>query len=87
MQEYHQKKKIFFFLQLPPTGQAPPTQEGGDMSKPAFPAYQQNTEQQSAGMPEGPVRHASKIPPVGAGCKLMHPEDDLSLVRVWVCFI
>ena len=87
----HYWKKItdpqIFFLQLPPPiGQAPPTQGGGDMSKPAFPAYQ-NTEQQPASIPEGPVRQASKIPAVGAGCKLMHPEDDLSLVRSWVCSI
>jgi len=29
-----------------------------------------------------PVAHSSapKVPPVGANCKLVHPEDDLSLV-------
>ena len=33
-------------------------------------------------LPEVNRRPAEKVPSVGAGCKLMHPEDDLSLVSV-----
>lgn len=62
-----------------PGGMSGPPGPGGDPHKPAFPAYQ-NAEQ-PMGLSEAPARQASKIPPVGAGCKLMHPEDDLSLVR------
>ena len=31
-------------------------------------------------LPEVTRRPAEKVPSVGPGCKLMHPEDDLSLV-------
>lgn len=33
-------------------------------------------------LPEMNRRPAEKVPSVGAGCRLMHPEDDLSLVSV-----
>lgn len=68
-------------IQPLPVGQGPPPQGGGisgEPPKPAFPAYQ--NADQPIGLPEGPMRQASKVAPVGAGCKLMHPEDDISLV-------
>ena len=35
-------------------------------------------------LPEVSRKPAEKVPSVGPGCKLMHPEDDLSLVS---CFL
>ena len=62
--------------QVPPQGGMPGPSDGPP--KPTFPAYQ-NAEQ-AVNLPEAPVRQANKVPPVGAGCKLVHPEEDLSLV-------
>ncbi len=63
----------------------PPLIEGvpGSLSgppKPAFPAYQ-NADNMSLPT-ENPLRQANKLPPVGAGCKLIHPEEDLSMVSL-----
>ena len=58
----------------------PPTLPG-EAPKPTFPAYQQP--QLSVGvasLPDAPTRPVPKVTPVGPGCKLIHPEDDLSLV-------
>lgn len=65
-----------------PPPSEPPAQGPGDLPKPTFPAYQNAPEQPPMGLPEGPPRQAEKVLPVGAGCKLMHPEDDLSLEEV-----
>ena len=76
---------------FPGGAQPPPRARGPSFSqmpmdgppKPAFPAYQNLDSTATATcLPDVPVRQASKIPPVGAGCKLIHPEDDLSMVSV-----
>ena len=49
--------------------------------KPTFPAYQHLPGGSGmASLPEPPSRRVNMVPPVGAGCKLMHPDDDISLV-------
>ena len=62
--------------------------------RPVFPAYHQQQQPPASSepgrgnaaggmaptLPEVVRKPAEKVPPVGAGCKLMHPEDDLSLV-------
>lgn len=71
--------------QPPPPGPSrPPLPPGGPTDgspRPAFPAYQ-NSEAPPPGppRPEAPAKTATKVPPVGAGCKLVHPEEDLSMV-------
>ena len=84
-------------LHQPPTNDgmtsfsaAPP---GGNPPGPAFPAGAPSSSssfQQSSSavvsLPQAPSKPVSKVLPVGAGCKLMHPEDDLSLVRtIYMC--
>lgn len=64
---------------------APPFQTSVPQPQPTFPAYQgqQSTDGGAppvATLPEAPVRVAAKVPPVGANCKLMHPEEDISMV-------
>lgn len=63
----------------PGIGGPPPRGPMDGPPKPAFPAYQ-NMETPAASLPDVPVRQVSKVLPVGAGCKLIHPEDDLSMV-------
>lgn len=65
--------------QAGPSGNGP---SGGDPApRPTFPAYQQPQLSESvASLPDAPSRPVSKVTPVGPGCKLIHPEDDLSLV-------
>ena len=74
---------------MPSASQPPPVITGGNGPKPVFPAYQQPPSGEPSGeaargmapvLPEVPRRQAEKVPSVGPGCKLMHPEDDLSLV-------
>ena len=82
----------------PPTISAPPTSNAPP--RPVFPAYQQQPplgDPNTAGggaaaattmaptLPEVNRRPAEKVPSVGPGCKLMHPEDDLSLVSIYIC--
>ena len=69
--------------QPPPGPIRPPLPPGRPTDappKPAFPAYQ-NSEPPAPGpvQVDVPVKQASKVPPVGEGCKLVHPEDDLSM--------
>lgn len=66
---------------------APPVQSSAP--QPTFPAYQ--GQQNAAGgpppvatLPEVPIRVATKVPPVGANSKLMHPEEDISMVSTVV---
>ena len=69
----------------PPQGARGPPPQLGPMDgppKPAFPAYQNMESPATTSSPDKPARQASKVPPVGAGCKLVHPEDDLSMVSV-----
>ena len=48
------------------------TSSNGDGSKPTFPAYQQA---EGAGNPSLP-----RVPATGPGTKLMHPDEDVSMV-------
>ena len=78
----------------PITSQPPPPSSVITSSgpRPVFPAYQQQPPSGNpAGvdgrpsamvptLPEVSRRPAEKVPSVGPGCKLIHPEDDLSLV-------
>jgi len=59
----------------------PPGGPGDGPPRPAFPAYQ-NSEPPPSGPEQlsASSKEVSKVPPVGAGCKLIHPEEDLSMV-------
>jgi len=58
-----------------------PSSLPGEAPKPTFPAYQQpQLSRGVASLPDIPIRPVPKVTPVGPGCKLIHPEDDLSLV-------
>lgn len=68
--------------------------EPGGPGKPTFPAYQQQPDQRPgvsgipvATLPAVPSRPVAKVAPVGPNCKLIHPEEDMSLVSVagFVC--
>lgn len=48
------------------------TSSNGDGSKPTFPAYQQAEGGGNASLP--------RVPATGPGTKLMHPEEDVSMV-------
>lgn len=57
-----------------------------NVPRPTFPAYQSRPGSAGGGappvatLPDIPVRVAAKVPPVGANSKLMHPEEDISMV-------
>ena len=52
--------------------------------RPTFPAYRNQPLLNNApSVPEVPRRPVAKVTPVGPACKLIHPEDDLSLVSVF----
>ena len=72
--------------QAGPSGNGP---SGGEAApRPTFPAYQQPPSSENvASLPDAPSRPVSKVTPVGPGCKLIHPEDDLSLVSCGVASI
>ena len=56
-----------------------------NVPRPTFPAYQGGTPTSAPPpvlptLPDVPVRVAAKVPPVGPNSKLIHPDDDISMV-------
>ena len=72
--------------QVPSSASAtPPVQSSAP--QPTFPAYQGQPNVAAgpppvATLPKVPIRVSAKVPPVGANSKLMHPEDDISMVSI-----
>lgn len=71
----------------PPRPPNPTQPSNPNGPRPTFPAYQQQPTQQPPPselprLPAVPDRPVSKVTPVGPNCKLMHPEDDISLEEV-----
>lgn len=84
---------VYQSMQPPPSSQSAPLVQS-NVPRPTFPAYQNTLPASSASpavaaappplttLPDVPLRPMVKVPPVGANSKLVHPEDDISMVCV-----
>ena len=80
--------------QAPPSSHlGPPTQQAAVGPRPTFPAYQDSPFTSAAAggappplptLPDVPLRPVAKVPPVGDSSKLIHPEDDISMVGIYI---